>query len=50
MDDKDDDFDQWLPGGIVDRSLSDIASKQPSNEELSHRSVSQVEKQKESVW
>ncbi|XP_066934706.1 3-phosphoinositide-dependent protein kinase 1-like [Clytia hemisphaerica] len=50
MDDKDDDFDQWLPGGIVDRSFSDIASKQPSTEELSHRSVSQVEKQKESVW
>ena len=51
MDDKDDDFDQWLPGGLVDRSSSDASRlHEPCQQELIHRSMSKMEKQKESVW
>ena len=51
MDDKDDDFDQWLPGGLVDRTSSDSSSiKEPSKQELAQRSMSTLEKQKETIW
>ena len=44
MDDKDDDFDQWLPGGLIDRSLSDIAK------EKEKKPVDPLDIQKESTW
>ena len=50
MDQKDDDFDQWLPGGLVDRSSSDVSSHEPSQKEIAQRSMSKMEKQKETVW
>ena len=50
MDDKDDDFDQWLPGGLIDRSSSDVSSHEPCQQELAQRSLSKMEKQKENIW
>lgn len=49
MDDKDDDFDQWLPGGLVDRSLSEI-SAMTRKEEKEKQTTNQLDKQKESEW
>lgn len=53
MDDKDDDFDQWLPGGIVDRSSSESSSSsaKPLKYAVSNNTENpDLVKQKESIW
>lgn len=50
MDDKDDDFDQWLPGGIVDRSASESSNSSSRNTVKIANCNSDLTKQKESIW